>query len=135
MEEGLENIQVGVLMQLQHGLGDMMTWNQDAIYSLSLSRVEKGKKSSKFKQKREKEGLQGIVGRLLWIFDHIPSYLFLLRPRVMEEGNKEVVSAATRYITGQLMIVIQIYKVSLGWLAWLCLVWVCFIFNPSHVDF
>nr|YP_010760616.1 hypothetical chloroplast RF1 [Entada phaseoloides]WEY34932.1 hypothetical chloroplast RF1 [Entada phaseoloides] len=38
-----------------------------------------------------------------------PSYLFLLRARVMEEGTEKKVSATTGFITGQLMMFISIY--------------------------
>ncbi|THG14067.1 hypothetical protein TEA_017317 [Camellia sinensis var. sinensis] len=38
-----------------------------------------------------------------------PSYLFLLRARVMEEGTEKEVSATTGFITGQLMMFISIY--------------------------
>ncbi|KAL2225252.1 UNVERIFIED_CONTAM: Protein TIC, partial [Sesamum indicum] len=55
----------------------------------------------------------GRCGRtLLWISDHIlhrPSYLFLLRAQVMEEGTEKKVSATTGFITGQLMMFISIY--------------------------
>nr|YP_009231805.1 Ycf1 [Goodyera procera]AMA07072.1 Ycf1 [Goodyera procera] len=38
-----------------------------------------------------------------------PSYLFLLRARVMEEGTEEEVSATTGFLAGQLMMFISIY--------------------------
>nr|YP_008999908.1 hypothetical chloroplast RF19 [Petrosavia stellaris]AGY95360.1 hypothetical chloroplast RF19 [Petrosavia stellaris] len=38
-----------------------------------------------------------------------PSYLFLLRARVLEEGTEKEVSATTGFITGQLMMFISIY--------------------------
>nr|YP_010407205.1 hypothetical chloroplast RF19 [Goodyera striata]URF20009.1 hypothetical chloroplast RF19 [Goodyera striata] len=38
-----------------------------------------------------------------------PSYLFLLRARVMEEGTEEEVSATTGFLAGQLMTFISIY--------------------------
>nr|YP_010891401.1 Ycf1 [Sesbania tomentosa]WJK72924.1 Ycf1 [Sesbania tomentosa] len=38
-----------------------------------------------------------------------PSYLFLLRAQVMEEGTEKKVSATTGFITGQLMMFISIY--------------------------
>nr|XP_048336345.1 protein TIC 214-like [Ziziphus jujuba var. spinosa] len=45
-----------------------------------------------------------------------PSYLFVLRARIMEEGEKRTekkVSAATDFLTGQLMMLISIYYVPL----------------------
>jgi hypothetical protein len=38
-----------------------------------------------------------------------PSYLFLLRARIIEEGIEKKVSATTNFITGQLMMFISIY--------------------------
>nr|YP_009757665.1 Ycf1 [Sauroglossum elatum]QIM60999.1 Ycf1 [Sauroglossum elatum] len=38
-----------------------------------------------------------------------PSYIFLLRARVMEEGTEEEVSATTGFLAGQLMMFISIY--------------------------
>nr|YP_010374103.1 putative chloroplast RF19 [Navaea phoenicea]QTW91322.1 putative chloroplast RF19 [Navaea phoenicea] len=42
-----------------------------------------------------------------------PSYIFLLRARVMEEGTEKKVSATTGFIAGQLMMFISIYYVPL----------------------
>ncbi|KAK8968446.1 putative membrane protein ycf1 [Platanthera guangdongensis] len=41
--------------------------------------------------------------------EYRPSYLFLLRARVMEEGTEKEVSAITSFIAGQLMMFISIY--------------------------
>nr|YP_009967834.1 hypothetical chloroplast RF1 [Sida szechuensis]QMX76750.1 hypothetical chloroplast RF1 [Sida szechuensis] len=42
-----------------------------------------------------------------------PSYIFLLRARIMEEGTEKKVSATTGFITGQFMMFISIYYVPL----------------------
>nr|AEX94002.1 hypothetical chloroplast RF19 [Tulbaghia violacea] len=51
----------------------------------------------------------GLYYGFLTTFSIGPSYLFLLRARVMEEGTKKEVSATTGFITGQLMMFISIY--------------------------
>nr|YP_009630938.1 hypothetical chloroplast RF1 [Bongardia chrysogonum]QBZ77354.1 hypothetical chloroplast RF1 [Bongardia chrysogonum] len=51
----------------------------------------------------------GLYYGFLTTFSIGPSYLFLLRARVMEEGTEEEVSATTGFITGQLMMFISIY--------------------------
>nr|NP_862813.1 Ycf1 protein [Calycanthus floridus var. glaucus]YP_010701860.1 hypothetical chloroplast RF1 [Calycanthus chinensis x Calycanthus floridus]Q7YJS6.1 RecName: Full=Protein TIC 214; AltName: Full=Translocon at the inner envelope membrane of chloroplasts 214; Short=AtTIC214 [Calycanthus floridus var. glaucus]WCK11665.1 hypothetical chloroplast RF1 [Calycanthus chinensis x Calycanthus floridus]CAD28780.1 Ycf1 protein [Calycanthus floridus var. glaucus] len=51
----------------------------------------------------------GLYYGFLTTFSIGPSYLFLLRARVMEEGTEKEVSATTGFITGQLMIFISIY--------------------------
>nr|YP_009651826.1 hypothetical chloroplast RF19 [Idiospermum australiense]QCY72556.1 hypothetical chloroplast RF19 [Idiospermum australiense] len=51
----------------------------------------------------------GLYYGFLTTFSIGPSYLFLLRARVMEEGTEKKVSATTGFITGQLMIFISIY--------------------------
>nr|YP_010456971.1 hypothetical protein RF1 [Maytenus hookeri]UUA68104.1 hypothetical protein RF1 [Maytenus hookeri] len=51
----------------------------------------------------------GLYYGLLTTFSIGPSYLFLLRARVMEEGTEKKVSATTGFITGQLMMFISIY--------------------------
>ncbi|XP_022933246.1 uncharacterized protein LOC111440173 [Cucurbita moschata] len=53
--------------------------------------------------------LVGLYYRFLTTFSIGPSYLFLLRARVMEEGTEKKVSATTGFITGQLMMFISIY--------------------------
>nr|QXM16013.1 hypothetical chloroplast RF19 [Celtis koraiensis]QXM16099.1 hypothetical chloroplast RF19 [Celtis sinensis] len=58
----------------------------------------------------------GLYYGFLTTFSIGPSYLFLLRARVMEEGEEgteEKVSATTGFITGQLMMFISIYYVPL----------------------
>nr|YP_010304636.1 Ycf1 [Hyacinthus orientalis]ULM62724.1 Ycf1 protein [Hyacinthus orientalis]ULM62810.1 Ycf1 protein [Hyacinthus orientalis]ULM62897.1 hypothetical protein Ycf1 [Hyacinthus orientalis] len=51
----------------------------------------------------------GLYYGFLTTFSIGPSYLFLLRARVMEEGAEKEVSATTGFITGQLMMFISIY--------------------------
>nr|YP_010934232.1 Ycf1 protein [Pecteilis susannae]WKV24806.1 Ycf1 protein [Pecteilis susannae] len=51
----------------------------------------------------------GLYYGFLTTFSIGPSYLFLLRARVMEEGTEEEVSATTGFIAGQLMMFISIY--------------------------
>nr|YP_010514527.1 hypothetical protein Ycf1 [Coursetia rostrata]UXL86180.1 hypothetical protein Ycf1 [Coursetia rostrata] len=55
----------------------------------------------------------GLYYGFLTTFSIGPSYLFLLRARVMEEGTEKKVSATTGFITGQLMMFISIYYVPL----------------------
>ena len=55
----------------------------------------------------------GLYYGFLTSFSIGPSYLFLLRARVMEEGTEKKVSATTGFITGQLMMFISIYYVPL----------------------
>nr|YP_009562790.1 hypothetical chloroplast RF1 [Clethra delavayi]QAV58315.1 hypothetical chloroplast RF1 [Clethra delavayi] len=51
----------------------------------------------------------GLYYGFLTPFSIGPSYLFLLRAQVMEEGSEKKVSATTGFITGQLMMFISIY--------------------------
>nr|AXT17972.1 Ycf1 protein [Allium ursinum] len=51
----------------------------------------------------------GLYYGFLTTFSIGPSYLFLLRTRVMEEGTEKEISATTGFITGQLMMFISIY--------------------------
>nr|WOC92002.1 hypothetical chloroplast RF19 [Utricularia pubescens] len=51
----------------------------------------------------------GLYYGFLTTFSIGPSYLFLLRAQVMEEGTEKKVSATTGFITGQFMIFISIY--------------------------
>nr|YP_009772048.1 Ycf1 [Thermopsis alpina]QIT02916.1 Ycf1 [Thermopsis alpina] len=51
----------------------------------------------------------GLYYGFLTTFSIGPSYLFLLRARVMEEGTEKKASATTGFITGQLMMFISIY--------------------------
>nr|QSQ71662.1 hypothetical chloroplast RF19 [Syringa reticulata subsp. amurensis] len=51
----------------------------------------------------------GLYYGFLTTFSMGPSYLFLLRAQVMEEGTEKNVSATTGFITGQLMMFISIY--------------------------
>nr|YP_009731455.1 hypothetical chloroplast RF19 [Corybas taliensis]QHN69971.1 hypothetical chloroplast RF19 [Corybas taliensis] len=51
----------------------------------------------------------GLYYGFLTTFSIGPSYLFLLRARVMEEGTEGEVSATTGFIAGQLMMFISIY--------------------------
>nr|YP_010640305.1 hypothetical chloroplast RF19 [Micranthes atrata]WBQ53202.1 hypothetical chloroplast RF19 [Micranthes atrata] len=51
----------------------------------------------------------GLYYGFLTTFSIAPSYLFLLRAQVMEEGTQKKVSATTGFITGQLMMFISIY--------------------------
>nr|YP_010724584.1 Ycf1 protein [Patersonia fragilis]WDW31711.1 Ycf1 protein [Patersonia fragilis] len=51
----------------------------------------------------------GLYYGFLTTFSMGPSYLFLLRAWVMEEGTEKEVSATTGFITGQLMMFISIY--------------------------
>nr|WRK68093.1 hypothetical chloroplast RF1 [Microcos paniculata] len=51
----------------------------------------------------------GLYYGFLTTFSIGPSYLFLLRARVMEEGTQKKVSATTGFIVGQLMMFISIY--------------------------
>lgn len=51
----------------------------------------------------------GLYYGFLTTFSIGPSYLFLLRARVMDEGTEKEVSATTGFITGQLMMFISIY--------------------------
>nr|AXO65993.1 Ycf1 [Epiblema grandiflorum] len=51
----------------------------------------------------------GLYYGFLTTFSIGPSYLFLLRARIMEEGTEEEVSATTGFIAGQLMMFISIY--------------------------
>nr|UWV19188.1 hypothetical protein RF1 [Padbruggea filipes] len=51
----------------------------------------------------------GLYYGFLTTFSIGPSYVFLLRTRVMEEGTEKKVSATTGFITGQLMTFISIY--------------------------
>nr|YP_009366886.1 hypothetical chloroplast RF1 [Hydrastis canadensis]ARJ63110.1 hypothetical chloroplast RF1 [Hydrastis canadensis] len=51
----------------------------------------------------------GLYYGFLTTFSIGPSYLFLLRARVMEEGTDKEVSATTGFIAGQLMMFISIY--------------------------
>nr|QHN53415.1 hypothetical protein RF1 [Hesperocnide tenella] len=55
----------------------------------------------------------GLYYGFLTTFSIGPSYLFLLRARVMEEGTEKKVSATIGFITGQLMMFISIYYVPL----------------------
>nr|YP_009735618.1 hypothetical chloroplast RF19 [Pterocarya hupehensis]QBG39805.1 hypothetical chloroplast RF19 [Pterocarya hupehensis] len=51
----------------------------------------------------------GLYYGFLTTFSMGPSYLFLLRARIIEEGIEKKVSATTGFITGQLMMFISIY--------------------------
>ena len=51
----------------------------------------------------------GLYYGFLTTFSMGPSYLFLLRARVIEEGTEKKVSATTGFFTGQLMMLISIY--------------------------
>ncbi|KAL0002001.1 hypothetical protein SO802_015782 [Lithocarpus litseifolius] len=51
----------------------------------------------------------GLYYGFLTTFSIGPSYLFLLRARVIEEGIEKKVSATTGFIMGQLMMFISIY--------------------------
>nr|YP_010413449.1 Ycf1 protein [Sedum alfredii]URQ18354.1 Ycf1 protein [Sedum alfredii] len=51
----------------------------------------------------------GLYYGFLTTFSIGPSYLFLLRAQVMEEGTEKKVSATTGFIAGQLMMLISIY--------------------------
>nr|YP_010312765.1 Ycf1 [Primula forbesii]ULG04069.1 Ycf1 [Primula forbesii] len=51
----------------------------------------------------------GLYYGFLTTFSIGPSYLFLLRAQLMEEGTEKKVSATTGFITGQLMMFISIY--------------------------
>ncbi|KAL6496624.1 Ycf1p [Orobanche hederae] len=51
----------------------------------------------------------GLYYGFLTTFSIGPSYLFLLRAQVMEEGTEKKVSATTGFITGQLVMFISIY--------------------------
>nr|YP_009130088.1 hypothetical chloroplast RF19 [Campynema lineare]AJV88557.1 hypothetical chloroplast RF19 [Campynema lineare] len=51
----------------------------------------------------------GLYYGFLTTFSIGPSYLFLLRARVIEEGTEKEVSATTGFITGQLIMFISIY--------------------------
>nr|WIL06531.1 hypothetical chloroplast RF1 [Chrysosplenium sp. TY-2022a] len=51
----------------------------------------------------------GLYYGFLTTFSIGPSYLFLLRAQVMEEGTQKKVSATTGFITGQLVMFISIY--------------------------
>nr|YP_009709288.1 hypothetical chloroplast RF19 [Myrsine sandwicensis]QEW86933.1 hypothetical chloroplast RF19 [Myrsine sandwicensis] len=51
----------------------------------------------------------GLYYGFLTTFSIGPSYLFLLRAQVMEEGTEKKISAITGFITGQLMMFISIY--------------------------
>nr|YP_009269817.1 hypothetical chloroplast RF19 [Neottia camtschatea]ANT72723.1 hypothetical chloroplast RF19 [Neottia camtschatea] len=51
----------------------------------------------------------GLYYGFLTTFSIGPSYLFLLRARVMEEGIEKEVSATTGFLVGQLMVFISIY--------------------------
>ena len=51
----------------------------------------------------------GLYYGFLTTFSIGPSYLFLLRARIMEEGTEKEVSATTGFITGQLMMFISVY--------------------------
>nr|YP_009747827.1 Ycf1 protein [Liparis auriculata]QII89507.1 Ycf1 protein [Liparis auriculata] len=51
----------------------------------------------------------GLYYGFMTTFSIGPSYLFLLRARVMEEGTEKEVSATTGFIAGQLMMFISIY--------------------------
>nr|YP_010987780.1 hypothetical chloroplast RF1 [Synostemon bacciformis]WON66212.1 hypothetical chloroplast RF1 [Synostemon bacciformis] len=51
----------------------------------------------------------GLYYGFLTTFSMGPSYLFLLRARVIEEGTEKKVSATTGFITGQLITLIAIY--------------------------
>nr|YP_009995214.1 hypothetical chloroplast RF19 [Stilpnolepis centiflora]QNP09591.1 hypothetical chloroplast RF19 [Stilpnolepis centiflora] len=51
----------------------------------------------------------GLYYGFLTTFSIGPSYLFLLRAHVMEEGTEKKVSATTGFITGQLIMFISIY--------------------------
>nr|YP_009109892.1 hypothetical chloroplast RF19 [Trifolium glanduliferum]AIJ27931.1 hypothetical chloroplast RF19 [Trifolium glanduliferum] len=51
----------------------------------------------------------GLYYGFLTTFSIGPSYLFLIRARVMEEGTETEISATTGFITGQLMMFISIY--------------------------
>nr|QJS52106.1 Ycf1 [Vicia bungei] len=51
----------------------------------------------------------GLYYGFLTTFSIGPSYLFLIRARVMEEGSETKISATTGFITGQLMMFISIY--------------------------
>nr|YP_009642734.1 hypothetical chloroplast RF1 [Medicago biflora]QCO74221.1 hypothetical chloroplast RF1 [Medicago biflora] len=51
----------------------------------------------------------GFYFGFLTTFSIGPSYLFLIRARVMDEGNETEIAATTGFITGQLMMFISIY--------------------------
>nr|YP_008146012.1 hypothetical chloroplast RF1 [Glycine dolichocarpa]AGO44543.1 hypothetical chloroplast RF1 [Glycine dolichocarpa] len=51
----------------------------------------------------------GLYYGFLTTFSIGPSYLFLLRARLVEEGTEKKVSATTGFITGQLIMFISIY--------------------------
>nr|WRY71986.1 hypothetical protein RF1 [Angraecum lecomtei] len=51
----------------------------------------------------------GLYYGFMTTFSIGPSYIFLLRARVMEEGNEKEVSATTGFIAGQLIMFISIY--------------------------
>ncbi|KAH1069145.1 hypothetical protein GYH30_006654 [Glycine max] len=55
----------------------------------------------------------GLYYGFLTTFSIGPSYLFLLRARLVEEGTEKKISATTRFITGQLIMFISIYHVPL----------------------
>ncbi|XP_057444133.1 protein TIC 214-like [Lotus japonicus] len=51
----------------------------------------------------------GLYYGFMTTFSTGPSYLFLLRAHVMEEGTEKKISATTGFITGQLVMFISIY--------------------------
>ncbi|KAL3037999.1 hypothetical protein AAZX31_01G104700 [Glycine max] len=51
----------------------------------------------------------GLYYGFLTTFSIGPSYLFLLRARLVEEGTEKKISATTGFITGQLIMFISIY--------------------------
>nr|YP_009652230.1 hypothetical chloroplast RF19 [Lespedeza davurica]QDA22070.1 hypothetical chloroplast RF19 [Lespedeza davurica] len=53
--------------------------------------------------------VMGLYYGFLTTFSIGPSYLFLLRARVVEEGTEKKISATTGFITGQLIMFISIY--------------------------
>nr|YP_009680772.1 hypothetical protein Ycf1 [Kummerowia striata]AYA54506.1 hypothetical protein Ycf1 [Kummerowia striata] len=53
--------------------------------------------------------VMGLYYGFLTTFSIGPSYLFLLRARVVEEGTEKKISATTGFITGQLIMLISIY--------------------------
>jgi len=51
----------------------------------------------------------GLYYGFMTTFSIGPSYLFLLRARLVEEGTENKISATTGFITGQLIIFMSIY--------------------------
>ncbi|KAL4357590.1 hypothetical protein AHAS_Ahas09G0201900 [Arachis hypogaea] len=60
----------------------------------------------------------GLYYGFLSTFSIGPSYLFLLRARIMQEGTEKKLSATAGFITGQLIMFISIYYAPLRYLLW-----------------